>query len=348
MNNDSWEHRIYREDAKRRKKGDFLGDDFSEIYDQYYDIYTDYLNNLLINLISYKGAPKTLSQQGLEYMLRTFGYANLTAVDAKNIFVQGIGYDNPGVNVPLGSLIGGFGVSDSGSGNYITKLLQEKEPKVVTRLNMDEIKPPVYVTIANKFSFYTGQQASNADLVSRTASTLAEIKASIIANIRQQKTPFIGFTKDGNLTSKIVWEELQSGKPFIQVDSSQFDDDIRKVITTMPVQTPNLAPTLQDSWNSAMSEFLTMVGIDNSNIDKKERLVAREADANDEQISYSMRVYLNARNQQLDLLNQVLGTKIKAVLNEGTAQQLNNFAKTGTGGLSSDDSIDTHSPNPEN
>lgn len=345
MNNDSWEHRIYREDAKRRKKGDFLGDDFSEIYDQYYDIYTDYLNNLLINLISYKGAPKTLSQQGLEYMLRTFGYANLTAVDAKNIFVQGIGYDNPGVNVPLGSLIGGFGVSDSGSGNYITKLLQEKEPKVVTRLNMDEIKPPVYVTIANKFSFYTGQQASNADLVSRTASTLAEIKASIIANIRQQKTPFIGFTKDGNLTSKIVWEELQSGKPFIQVDSSQFDDDIRKVITTMPVQTPNLAPTLQDSWNSAMSEFLTMVGIDNSNIDKKERLVAREADANDEQISYSMRVYLNARNQQLDLLNQVLGTKIKAVLNEGTAQQLNNFAKTGTGGLSSDD---THSPNPEN
>lgn len=342
---ENWEHRIYREDAKRRKKGDFLGDDFREIYDEYFNIYTDYLNNLLINLISYKGAPKTLSQQGLEYMLRTFGYANLTAVDAKNVFVQGIGYDNPGVNIPLGSLIGGFGVAKNG--DYVDKILQGKEPQVVTRLNMQEIKPPVYVTLSNKFSFYTGQQASDANLVSRTASTLAEIKASIIANIRQQKTPFIGFTKDGNLTSKIVWQELQSGKPFIQVDSSQFDDDIRKIITTMPVQTPNLAPTLQDSWNSAMSEFLTMTGINNSNIDKKERLVASEADANDEQISYSMRVYLNARNQQLDLLNRVLGTSIKAVVNQSAVEQLNNFAKTGTGGLSSDDTLDSQTRNSE-
>lgn len=344
MNNTSWEHRIYREDAKRRKKGDFLGEDFSEIYTEYYDIYTDYLNNLLINLISYKGAPKSLSQQGLEYMLRTFGYANLTAVDSKNIYVQGIGYDNPGVNVPLGSLIGGFGVAKSGE--YITKLLQEKEPQVVTRLNMREIKPPIYVTLSNKFSFYTGQQAADVNLVSRTASTLAEIKASIIANIRQQKTPFVGFTKDGNLTSKIVWKELQSGKPFIQVDSSQFDDDIRKVITTMPVQTPNLAPTLQDSWNSAMSEFLTLVGINNSNIDKKERLVVSEAAANDQQISYSMRVYLNARNQQLDLLNQVLGTHIKAVMNEGTAEELHDFARNETGGLSNG-TMDSQTPNTE-
>lgn len=343
---ESWEHRIYREDAKKRKKGDFLADDFENIYNEYFNIYTDYLNNLLINLINYKNAPKTLSQQGLEYMLRTFGYANLTAVDAKNIFVQGIGYDNPGVNIPLGSLIGGFGVSENNS--YITKLLQEKEPQVVTRLNMNQIKPPVYVTLSNKFSFYTGQQASDANLIERTASTLAEIKASIIANIRQQKTPFIGFTKDGNLTSKIVWEALQSGKPFIQVDSTQFDDDIRKVITTMPVQTPNLAPTLQDSWNSAMSEFLTLTGIANSNIDKKERLVASEAEANDAQVSYSMWIYLNARNQQLDLLNKVLGTNIKAELNKGVSEQLINFARTGTGGLSYDDTMDSQTPNTKN
>lgn len=343
---DNWEHRIYREGAKRRKKGDFLGDDYSEIYTEYYDIYTDYLNNLLINLISYKGAPKSLSQQGLEYMLRTFGYANLTAIDSKNIYVQGIGYDNPGVNIPLGSLIGGFGVAKSG--DYITKLLQEKEPQVVTRLNMSEIKPPIYVTLSNKFSFYTGQQAADVNLVSRTANTLAEIKASIIANIRQQKTPFIGFTKDGNLTSEIVWKKLQNGTPFIQVDSSQFDDDIRNLVTTMPVQTPNLAPTLQDSWNSAMSEFLTLVGINNSNIDKKERLVVSEAAANDQQISYSMRVYLNARNQQLDLLNQVLGTHIKAVMNESAAEELHNFARNETGGSSYDGTVDSQASNSEN
>ena len=87
-----------------------------------------------------------------------------------------------------------------------------------------------------------------------------------------------------------------------------------------------------------MSEFLTLVGINNSNIDKKERLVASEATANDAQVSYSMRIYLNARNEQLDLLNQVLGTEIKAEVNDAGVQELMNFAQTGTGGLSNDES----------
>ena len=339
----NWEHRIYRENAKKAKKHEFLADDFREIYTEYYNIYYDYLTNLVINLIHYKNAPKTLSQQSLEYLLRTFGYANLTAIDSEHIFVQGVNADTVGVNLPLGSLIGGTSATDS---NFVNDLLDTKKVFALTRLNLDGANPPVQLTISNKYSFYFGQQAADTDLIERTARTLAEIKASILENIRQQKTPFIGFSKDGSLSSKIIWQKLAEGKPFIQIDSDQFDDDIRKVITTMPVQTPNLAPTLQDSWNSAMSEFLTLVGINNSNIDKKERLVASEATANDAQVSYSMRIYLNARNEQIDLLNKVLGTEIKAEVNESGVQELMNFAQTGTGGLSNDEGV-THETNPE-
>ena len=335
---DNLEHRLFRRDQKIRKKGDINFEPYVSIYNGYYNLYSDYLNNLLINLIKYDNAPDTLNQQGLEFMLRQYGYANIIAVDSNNIFVEGIGYDYPGVNVPLGSVIGG--VSGSEDVSPVKSLLNGKEAKVLTRMNSKTAKVPVYVTVANKFSFYMGRLVSDSELIDRTAKTLAEIKASIIANIRQQKTPFIGFTKDNNLTSKRVWENLQNGKPFIRIDSEAFDDDVKKLITTMPVQTPNLAPTLQDSWNNTMSEFLTMVGIDNSNIDKKERLVASEAQSNNAQVSASLNIYLKARQSQIDLLNDCLGTNIKVKVDNDTLGDLINFSETGTGDLSGDDSDD--------
>lgn len=335
-NSESWEHRIYREQQRRSKKGDFIQNDFKRVYDNWYGFYQNELQTLLINLIKYENVPDTFNARGLEYMLRSFGYANLIALDKDHIFVQGLGMDNIGVNIPLGSLIGGFNLKESPE---LTKLLDGKEPYLLTRLNLDQAKSQdaVYVTMANKFAYYYGSQASDMDMVNYTASLLAEIKASLIENIEQQKTPFVGFTKDGSLTSKVVWQQLASGKPFIQIDSDQYDD-ISKVITTMPVQTPNLAPTLEDSWHSAFSEFLTFAGIDNSNIDKKERLVADEATANNAAVSAFMQTYLNARQDQLDLLNKAIGTNIKVSVNGSGVDDLINFAKTGTGGLSNDES----------
>lgn len=330
---DNFEHRLYRESQKGYKKGELDFESYRSLYDRYYDIYSDYLTNLLINLIDYEDAPKTLNIQGLEFMLRQYGYANIIAVDKDNIFVEGIGFDYPGVNVPMGSIIGGLAGS-SETGNVARDLLDNKEPKVLTRINADKVKPPVYVTMSNKFSFYLGDLSSDSDLIDRTAKTLAEIKASMIVNIRQQKTPFIGFTKDGNLTSKSVWQNLESGKPFIQIDSDAFDNDVKKVITTMPVQTPNLAPTLKDSWNDTMNEFLTFTGVDNVSIDKKERLTAGEASSNAPQVSASLNIYIKARQSQLDLLNESLGTNIKAVVNSNSISELINFAQTGTGDIS--------------
>lgn len=324
---ESIEHKIFRDQQKRNKTGYVNYDSFSRLYYEYQQIYYDYLLNLVINLIDYKNVPKTLPPQALEYMLRMYGYANLTVIDKDHIYVQGIGYDNVGVNIPLGSIIGGYG-SNSNSDKIINDLLHGKEPVALTRINAETSEPPFYVTMSNNYSFYIGTNSSDELIIDRTAKTLAEIKAEELLNIRQQKTPFIGFTSDQNLTSKGVYEALEQGKPFINVDSS-IGDDIRKVITTMPVQVPNLASTLKDSWNNAMSEFLTMIGLDNVAIDKKERLIAAEASSNDEQISKSMKIYLNARNAQLDLINEALGTTMKAVYNSEASINMINFARTG-------------------
>lgn len=322
---DNFEHRVFRTSQKLRKRGNPALGSYNEIYNDYYNIYSDYLTNLLINLLEYDGAPKTLNVQGLEFMLRMFGYANVVAISKKEIYTDGIGFNTPGVNVGLGSLIGGVnGENNTG----LQAILDGKEPEVLTRENTQHAKLPVYVTLSNKFSYYTGQLCSDSSLIQRTASTLAEIKASIIANLRMQKTPFIGFTKNGNLTSKSVYNQLMEGKPFIQVDATVYDDDVSKALSVFPAQVPNLAQTLNDSWNEAINEFLTMVGLNNVSVDKKERLVSSEGDANDEQISASLQIYIAARQQQMDLLNEVLGTNIKVKLNSETIDRVKQLQAT--------------------
>jgi len=53
-------------------------------------------------------------------------------------------------------------------------------------------------------------------------------------------------------------------------------------------------------WN----ECMTLLGIDNANQDKKERLVASEVDANDGQIQSSAGVALNARQHAAEEINR--------------------------------------------
>lgn len=294
--------------------GDDVFEPYSEIYSDYYVIYRDYLTNLLINEFKYENAPVTFNARGLEFMLRYYGWANIVAKSKDNITVSGVKDGTNGVNFIFGTL---YGDCDD---NSVVSQVNDKGEKYthLTKLNTKDSKPPYILTISNKMNYYLSFNVSDVLLINRTASTLAEIKATTITNIRQQKTPFIGFSKNGNLTSKSVWEQLQSGKPYITVDSDMTDYDIRKIIQIMPVQTPNLAPTLKDSWNDTISEFLNMIGLDSMAVDKKERLVASEADSNDQQVSISASIYLDARNEQLALINDVFGTKIRAKLNFDT------------------------------
>lgn len=320
---DSFEHRIFRQSQKLVKKDRTDLGSYQEIYNDYKNLYSDYLTNLVINLLEYKGAPKTLNQQGLEWMLRQFGYANVVAISPDEIYTDAIGFNSPGFNVSLGSMIGGITPKQN---KGLKAILDGKEPEIITRENYKNVKKPCYVTLSNKFSYYQGQACADSDLINRTASTLAEIKANILANLRMQKTPFIGFTRQGNLSAKEIYHQLSAGKPFIQVDSEVFGDDIKKALSVFPLSIPNLSSSLADAWSVAMNEFLTMTGIDNVPVDKKERLISAEGESNNQQIGTSLQIYISARQQQIDLLNEALGTNIKVGVNTGIVDKMQNLS----------------------
>lgn len=310
-------YKIHRNESRKDTDENLYGDNFATMEQDYYNIYVDYFTNLVLNLITYENAPDTLDERFLEFNLRYYGYARVGGVDKDNVFVLGQNQNGEyGLNA-LGSLIdqstipNPFAVDDS-----------TQELPYLTRMNYQG-KNDGYVTICNKYNYYmAGLMTTFTDmqLVDRVSKSLAKIKASEMRNIDLMKQQFIGLTKNKNLTANQVFQQIQEGKSFIGVDSDL--GDITSILDVTDFNIRDYLPSLKTAWNNEVSELLTMLGIDTVGVDKKERLVAQEAAANAQLTEASANVYLQARNQQLEILNHVLGTEIEATFNQQAFQQL--------------------------
>lgn len=320
MRLDRLERRIYKTRRNRLGKDtdeNLYGDNFGLMEQDYYRIYNDYLTNLVLNLITYENAPDTLDERFLEFNLRYYGFARVGGLDQDNVFVLGQNQNGEyGLNA-LGSLI-----DQSTIPNPFSVDDKTKELPYLTRMNYREHEAG-YVTLTNKYNYYmSGLMSTFTDmqLIDRVSKSLAKIKASEMRNVDLMKQQFIGLTKNKNLTANQVYQQIQEGQSFIGIDEDL--GDITRVLDVTDFNIHDYLASLKTAWNNEVSELLTMLGINTVGVDKKERLVSMEAEANAQLTEASANVYLQARNQQLEILNEVLGTKIEATFNQQAFQQL--------------------------
>jgi hypothetical protein len=73
-----------------------------------------------------------------------------------------------------------------------------------------------------------------------------------------------------------------------------------------PMNLPNLMIARSKLWNECMG----LLGINNANQDKKERLVAAEVGANDDQVQASRNVALNARQTAAAQISKLYGITV--------------------------------------
>lgn len=320
MRMDKLERRLYkirRNQLKNDTNENLFGDNFATMEQDYYTIYSDYLTNLVLNLITYENAPDTLDERFLEFNLRYYGYARVGGIDSDNVFVLGQNQNGEyGLNA-LGSLIDQSTIPNPFSVDEGTK-----ELPYLTRMNYKTHKNG-YVTLTNKYNYYlAGLMSTYTDvqLIDRVAKSLAKIKASEMRNVDLMKQQYIGLTKNKNLTANQIYQQMYQGQSFINIDADL--GDISNILDVTDFNIHDYLASLKDAWNNEIDELLTMLGINTVGIDKKERLVAMEAAANAQLTEASANVYLQSRNQQLEILNAVLGTHITAAFNQHAFQQL--------------------------
>ena len=145
------------------------------------------------------------------------------------------------------------------------------------------------------------------DIVRVYAWRLASLDRTIeinSANARRNKV--LTVSENGRLTAKNINDMLDRGEQTIPVRM-----EIGDMITALdlgidPKQVETLSVLRSRVWNECMG----LLGINNSNQDKKERLVESEVAGNNDQVGSARRVNLNARQHAAKLISAKYGLEV--------------------------------------
>lgn len=143
-------------------------------------------------------------------------------------------------------------------------------------------------------------------------SRLYELTRTMDVNVRQLKLQTLFSATDKNiLTVKKIIDEIDKNNWAIITDSTMALDEIVKAI---PTGVKCLTQELTDRYNAIMNEALTYFGINNSNTDKRERLITDEANANNQFIDSCAEMFLESRKRACEEINKKFGTNISVEL----------------------------------
>lgn len=140
-------------------------------------------------------------------------------------------------------------------------------------------------------------------------------------NLNAIRTPVLieGDTKT-ILTLKNVYMQYSGNIPFI-FGNKQFD--ISNKLNVLKTDAPYLVDKLDVHKHQIFNDALTILGIDNANTDKKERLIVNEVESNEDLVNYYLNCWYKTRKKACDDINKKFGLNIEIVLNKDVIDLLN-------------------------
>ena len=137
---------------------------------------------------------------------------------------------------------------------------------------------------------------------------LSNIDRAIDVNIEANKTPIIVKCSDRQrLSLKQAINQRKDNEPVIWTDDKS---DINGMVETMALNPPMVFKDLQVQKHMIINEFFTDIGVNNANMDKRERMVANEVEANNEQVKACEDVLLRSREEACKQINRIFGLNI--------------------------------------
>lgn len=139
---------------------------------------------------------------------------------------------------------------------------------------------------------------------------LVNVEYTLRLNINAQKMPWSMRSNNYNIISnRNLFRQIYECEPIIYHDD-MMTDELELIKTDAPV----IMAELNDAYNVYDQRICEYLGIDCVARDKKERLTAEEADANDEKIDSIKKVKLEQRKEGCDLANDLWGIDLSVKL----------------------------------
>lgn len=265
----------------------------AELNNKTYIDYYDRLMELALNVFEWENLPPTVDERFLEITLYEMGYC--------------LYFDDPIIgNLALTCTIGGRLdvyripiLRRAYAVNGYNKMCSAKDSVLIFN---NYLHTPTLLTI---------------ELFARR---LYEIERAIDVNVKGQKTPkAILSSEQQRLTMKNLFMQYDGNEPFIFGDKNLDIEGIK----SLDIGSPFVADKLQILKHQIWNEALTFLGIENSNQDKKERLVSDEVGSNYGNVEAQRNVMLNARRQAVKKINAMFGTDINVKFRSSLATMVN-------------------------
>lgn len=157
----------------------------------------------------------------------------------------------------------------------------------------------------------------DADVVYLQSTKLADIERTIEIALMAMRNPFLFAVNDNEKQTFLnIWRQIQEGQPVVFGTESlgeNLDDKIKLFDLKIDKEVVlNLQIAKSKIWN----ETMTLLGINNANQEKRERLVADEVSANDSQIMAVRNSALSSRQYAAEWINNLYDLEVSVEWNE--------------------------------
>lgn len=243
------------------------------------NMYTRKLTEMCMSRFKWEGLPKSIDVRFLEYTLLHSGlaivfkdelYDAILATRATPLGSFNL-YDNPKRFQAYGT-------------NYRGKIMSQKDCA------------PVWGTLT--------RSSTDIDIVRIYAHRIAQMDRTIEINTQNARRPKAIVLQEEEQTSvDNIINAINRGEPVVKLTEP---DIMQRLERTLDFGVdPKSIEVLSVIRARVVNECMSLLGIDNANQDKKERLVAAEVDANDEQVSVGKSSILIPRQQGAELINRL-------------------------------------------
>ena len=246
-------------------------------------------SNLALNRFKWENLPKGLESRHIEKAL--FEYGQCAFVDDPELGILCLGCSNTNGYNPYGDpthvVLHGVGYSKNFALSEVERIL-----------NNDTLLPTKF-----HVEYYTNK--------------IYEIDKAIYKNLKQQKRPFIvATTKDNQLSMKNIMKQIKEDEEEIYVDD-RLANGGKVGVEVLNTNAPYLIDKYQQHKNDLMCEFLTLMGLNNSNANnnKKERLLVDEVNVNNGEILMNLDVDFKNRQEACKRINERFGLNISVKKN---------------------------------
>lgn len=147
---------------------------------------------------------------------------------------------------------------------------------------------------------------------------LTEAERTMDVNVKACKTPVIFACDDKDvLTFKRIFQQVDGNVPAIFADRGLNLDSIQSFQTGVKF----MGKDLMDYANTVENKLLTFLGLNNTPVDKKERLITDEANANNELIHSFADLQLEARKRACEEINAKFGLNVSVKRREPVVEK---------------------------